>query len=198
MPFGQKLNILDTTTRKALVNVFSEPNFMKEVPAVYGAGAISTYMAPRQYRGVVNNHIINETPVDLTGLACYDSGDGDCIGLAAGGYAYIARHTLATHGIVYRVEMICLETPTEATATFEQDIDLRSMSAGTTEYGTAVTTAVLTAGLDWVIGKMVVTNVPAITTNDYVYLATGSTAGSTGVYGAGQFIIRMFGHKDFN
>lgn len=162
--------------------------------AEHGAGAIGTAVAPKTYRWSENGTIITEIHVDITGLACKGDAQGDAIGLAAGGDAYIGRYVVATTGVIYRIEMICLETPAEGTATFEQDIDLMAEDDSDVAYDGAVDDTVIAAGLDWVTGNMVVDNLPALTANDYFYLGEGDVGATTGVYNAGMFIVRLFGH----
>jgi hypothetical protein len=161
--------------------------------AEHGAGAIGTAFAPRTYRYTREGVIITEIHVDITGLACKGDAAKDAIGLAAGGAAYIGRYVTATCGIVFRIEMICLELPGEGTATITADIDLGAEDTATTTYDQAVDDVVInTASL--VAGEMASTDVPALTANDYLYLVEGDTAATTGVYNAGQYIIRLYGH----
>jgi hypothetical protein len=161
--------------------------------AEHGAGAIGTAVAPKTYRWTENGHIITEIHVDITGLACVGTAAKDAIGLAAGGDAYIGRYVVATCGVVYRVEMICLELPGEGTATITADIDLGAEDDSDVAYDGPVDDVVInTASL--VAGEMAYTDVPALTANDYLYLVEGDTAATTGVYNAGMYIIRMYGH----
>jgi hypothetical protein len=169
------------------------PTIGDAVAAEHGAGAIGTAFAPRTYRYTRDGDIITEIHVDITGLACKGDAAKDAIGLAAGGAAYIGRYVTATYGIVYRIEMICLELPGEGTATITADIDLGAEDTATTTYDQAVDDVVInTASL--VAGEMASTDVPALTANDYIYLVEGDTAATTGVYNAGQYIIRFYGH----
>lgn len=171
----------------------SENSVLPEVPAVYGAGALGTNIAPRQYRYNEGGHIITEIHVDLTGLACKGDAAKDAIGLAAGGAAYIGRYVVADYGVVYKIEMICVELPTEGTATITTDIDLGAEDVATTAYDGAVDDVIVnTAAL--VAGEVVTNDVPALTANDYIYLIEGDTAATTGVYSGGQYIIRFHGH----
>jgi len=163
------------------------------VDAEHGAGAIGTAFAPRTYRYTRDGTIITEIHVDLTGLACKGDAAKDAIGLAAGGAAYIGRYVAATYGIVYRVEMTCLKTPTEGTATITTDIDLGAEDTSTTEYDDAVDDVVINTG-GVAAGKTFVNDAPALTANDYLYLIEGDTTADTGVYSGGQVIIRLFGH----
>jgi hypothetical protein len=163
--------------------------------AEHGAGAIGTAFAPRTWRWHENGQIITEILVDITGLACKGDAQGDAIGLAAGGAAYIGRYVVATYGIVHRIEMICLEAPAEGTATYEPDIDLMMEDDGDVEYDGPVDDTVIAAARDWVAGEMAINNIPKLTANDYIYLGEGDTGAATGVYSAGQFLIRFIGRQ---
>lgn len=174
-------------------DVKSEATTIGDVlPAEHAAGAVGTGLVPKTYRYTRDGVIITEIHIDITGLKCKGDAQGDCIALTGAGY--IGRYVVATCGVVYRIEMICLETVAQGTATFEQDIDLMAEDDDDVAYDGPVDDTVIAAGLDWVAGKMVVTNVPALTANDYFYLGEGDTGATTGVYGAGQFIIRLLGH----
>ena len=165
--------------------------------AEHGAGAIGTssFGAPETRRWTQNGIITTQIKVDITGLAVTGTAQGGAIGLDGIDGAYIGRYVLATYGNVYKIEMICLETPTEETATFEQDIDLCYTTAADVKAGEDVDVDIIAAGRDWAVGETVQTILPgALTANDYLYLAAGDTAGDTGEYGAGQFIINFYGH----
>lgn len=164
------------------------------VSAEHGAGAIGTGIAPATYRyTAANNDIVTEIQLDLTGLACVGTAANDVIGLAAGGAAYIGRYVTATCGIVYRVEVICLETPGEGTATITTDIDIASNSSDALEYDGAAGAAECNLG-GLAVGNSYVVDAPGLTANDYLYLVEGDTAATTGVYDAGQLIVRLYGH----
>lgn len=162
--------------------------------AEHGAGAIGTGVAPATYRyNDANGDIVTEIQIDLTGLACKGDLAKDAIGLSAGGAAYIGRYVVATCGVVYRVEMLCLETPGEGTATITTDIDLGAEDVGTTAYDGVVDDVVINTG-GLAAGRSFVNDAPALTANDYLYLVEGDTAATTGVYNAGQVIVRLYGH----
>lgn len=163
--------------------------------AEHGAGAISTAFAPRTYRYTDRGHILTEIHVDLTGLAVTGTAQGGAIGLSGIDACYIGRYVLATYGNVYKINMICVETPTEETATFEQDIDLCYTTAADVQAGEDVDVDIIAAARDWVVGEHATNIVPKLTPDgDYLYLAAGDTAGDTGEYSGGQFIIQFFGH----
>jgi len=162
--------------------------------AEHGAGAIGTGIAPATYRYALGNgDIVTEIQIDLTGLACKGTATNDVIGLATGGAAYIGRYVTATCGIVYRAEVLCLETPGEGTATITSDIDIAGNSADDLEYDGAAGAAELNLG-GLAAGNSYVVDEPGLTANDYLYLVEGDSAASTGVYDAGQIIIRLYGH----
>lgn len=166
------------------------------VAAEHGAGAISTAFAPRTYRWTEHgDHIVTEIHVDVTGLTVTGTAQGGAIGLAGIDGCYIGRYVNATYGNVYQIDMICTATPTEGTATFEQDIDLCYTTAADVAAGEDVDVDIIAAARDWVVGEKATNITPKLTPDgDYLYLAAGDTAGDTGIYGAGQFIIRFYGH----
>ena len=164
-----------------------------ETASGVGAGAIGTGAAPSLYRWTENGVIITQIKVDITGLACKGDLAKDAIGLAAGGAAYIGRYVVADYGVVFKVEMACIETPGQGTATITLDIDLGAENIGTTAYDVAVDDVVInTAGI--AAGQSFVNLVPALTANDYLYLIEGDAAATTGVYNAGQVVITFYGH----
>lgn len=154
----------------------------------HGAGAIGTAFAPRTYRWTESGHIITEIHVDLTGLDSAGAAN-DVIGLSSGGAAYIGRNVVATNGIIYKVEMTCLEVPTAGDA----DVILVAGATGTHAFDAAVgtPTTICDGTGDWALGETI-TYTSGITANHYFYLTQGSTDDAT--YTAGQFIIRLYGH----
>ena len=184
---------VEIQTAKNLENLNNRFDSLKA--AEHGAGAIGTAFAPRTYRRTENGIIITTIKVDITGLAITGTAQGAAIGLDGIDGCYIGRYVLATYGNVYKIEMICVETPTEATSTFEQDIDLCYTTASDVKAGEDVDVDIIAAARDWVVGEHAVNVIPKLTPDgDYLYLAGGDTAGDTAVYGGGQFIISFYGH----
>lgn len=158
--------------------------------AEHGAGAIGTAAVPATYRRVENGTIITEIKVDLTGLDSSGT-ENDVIGLSTGGAAYLGRYVVATCGILYRVEMSCIEVPLSGDA----DVILVGGSAADEAFDDTVanTVAVCDGTGDWGLGETIVNNAPAgLVANYYLYLTQGATDDAT--YTAGQFIIRLYGH----
>ncbi len=198
---GETLAV-DTLTVDTLATITSANIATANIPirtstveaAEHGAGAIGTssFGAPQTTRYFVNGVIITEIKIDITGLGCKGDLQGDAIGLVAGGAAYIGRYVTASYGIVYRIEMSCLELPA-GSATSVLDIDLMAENDGDVVYDGPVDDTVLARAGVWAAGETIVDDAPALTANDYFYLGEGDTTGDTGVYTAGQFLIRMYG-----
>lgn len=153
-----------------------------------GAGLVGTATAPATYRYTQNGTIITEIKIDLTGLASKDTAN-DVIGLAAGGVAYLTQNVVATNGVIYKMELVCLETP----AGGDNDINVVANASGTLEYDGAGGTTYGINGGDAVAGQVVQNLVQGLTANHYLYLTAG-TGDTAGTYTAGQFIIRLYGH----
>lgn len=154
----------------------------------HGAGAIGTYAAPVTTRYTENGVIITDIKIDLTGLASVATAN-DVIGLAAGGAAYVGRNVVANNGIIYKMELICLETP----AGGDNDVNVVAAASGALAYDGAGGTTYGINGGDAVAGQVVANLVQGLTANHYFYLTAG-TGDTAAAYTAGQFIVRMYGH----
>ena len=166
-----------------------------KIASTSGAGAVGTsFGAPQTFRKTVDGVIITQIKFDITGLACVGTAANDVIGLAAGGVAYIGRYTTADYGIVFKATMSCIEAPGEGTATITQDIDIASNSSAVLVYDGAAGSAKVINGATMVLGQTVVNWVPAMTADDYLYIVEADTAGTTGVYNAGMYILTLYGH----
>ena len=153
-----------------------------------GAGVLATtYGKPRTTRFEKNGTIIKEIKFDMTALKSAAVAN-DIIGLAAG-VAYIGRYVVATDGVIYKTELICLELPT----TGDDDVNVIELASNSLIFeGNGGTDYVVDGGVA-VKGGIVENFVPALTADAYWYLTAG--AGDTaGTYDAGQFILRTYGH----
>jgi hypothetical protein len=158
--------------------------------AEHAAGAVGTGVAPSTTRWQENGTIITETKIDLTGLASVATGD-DVIGLAAGTpVAYIGKNDVAKNGIIFKAELICLETPAGAGA--DTDINVVANASATLKVDDAGGTAYGVDGGAQAAGQVVEDLVQGLTANHYFYLTAGT--GSAGTYSAGQLIFRTYGH----
>ena len=161
----------------------------------YGAGALSTEVAPQYRRQVKGTEVITEILVDLTGLANKGDAANDVIGLAAGGAAYIGKYVAATTGVIYKAEIVCLEVPGQGTATITTDIDVNFNASAVLAYDSAAGTSELNTGGFAAIGASAsaMNTAGAIAANNYIYLVEGDAAGTTGVYNAGKLLIKLYG-----
>ena len=155
----------------------------------HAAGAIGTAVAPTTTRRTENGVIITDIKIDLTGLGARGT-ENDIIGLEGELPAYIGRNVVATNGVIFKVEMSCLEVP----LTGDADVILCAGSAATEHWDDAVTNriAICDGTGDWALGETIVNIAPAITANYYYYLTQGATDDAD--YTAGQFLIRFYGH----
>lgn len=190
---GGTLNVEGTLNCSGTIDVGDGTLNVEEITvdaeaAEHGAGAIGTGAAPKTHRWTENGTIITETKIDLQGLTSKNTAN-DVIGLAAGGAAYIGRNVVAKNGIIYKEELICLETP----AGGDNDINVVAAASGTLEYDGAGGTTYGINGGDAVAGQVVQNLVPAQTANHYFYLTAG-TGDTAAAYTAGQFIFRTYGH----
>lgn len=156
--------------------------------AEHGAGAIGTDAVPATYRRTVDGVIITQTKFDLTGLASVATAN-DVIGLAAGGVAYIGRNVIATNGVIYKVELSCIETP----LTGDNDVNVVANSSASLAYDGAGGTTYLSNSGDLLAGQTIQNLVPALTEGDYFYITAG-TGDTAGTYTAGMYILTTYGH----
>ena len=159
----------------------------------HSAGAIGTLGAPVTTRQILDGVIIKTIKIDLDGLAVLGTQAKDAIALV-GIVAPIGRYVIDTDGVCFRIEMSCIDVPTQETATITQDIDLGADDDGTILQGGDPIDDIIVNTATLVAGETVVNNVPALTDDDYIFLIEGDTAAATGEYSGGQFIIKFYGH----
>ena len=176
----------------AQVSRFATPN-------ATGAGADGSDGGITTRIQKINGEIITTILVDIQDFLCSGTVK-DVIGEDGAAAAYIGRITTAKNGIVYKIEMACIEKPAGSNTSF--DIDLvsspHSRSEDQTFDGGAGSNELplITTGTDWLVGmrKMSAVNLNwANLPGDYIYLANGSGANSGGTYTAGKFIIKLYG-----
>jgi hypothetical protein len=145
------------------------------------------------YVSKINGEIVTTIIVDIGGGSIVSSADeGDVIGESGAANAYITQLTSAVNGIVYKAEMACLELPT----TGDANINLTANTSGTiAENANGEGGVVLINAGTHAVGKNIVStsgdefNEGLV--NYYLYLTHGGT--TAGTYGAGQFIIKLYG-----
>ena len=179
-----------TTLKNAQVTVGPEA-------ATYGAGAISTEVAPSTFIQNVGGDIVTTIQVDLTGLK-KKSDVGDVIGLDGVSGAYLLQFLSAKHGILYKVEMSCIELPTGTNVL--KDFDLIANSSATLAYDGDASggTSIFAAGGDFALGTTIQNLAVTQPTNEhYIYLCEGATSTNAQVFTAGKLVIKLYGRASF-
>ena len=172
------------------------------ITAAHGAGLISTEIAPRHYRyQAPDGTFVNTIEVDLTGLK-HSNVVGDAIGLAAGA-AVVTKYVASTFGILYKVEVICLELPT-ASSNPCLDFDLLSATAADKVFDNPIgdeadVAAVFTMGGNVALGKTTQSLTPAQpdADGDVIYLTVGAAPGGADTHTAGKLLIKFYGSPTF-
>jgi len=182
---------VQTTLKNAKITVAEEA-------ATYGAGAISTEIAPKTFIQEIGGDIVTTIQMDLTGLKVKGDAAGDVIGLDGVNGAYLLQYSTATHGILYKVEVAMLELGAAGSGTITNVLDLRLNSSATLAYDGAAGSAIVFEGSALVKGASQTYNAPeGGTDTHYLYLTEGNTAASTGVYNAGKLVIKLYGRASF-
>lgn len=156
--------------------------------AEHGAGAIGTAATPKTRRWTDRGVIVTQTTFDLTGLASVATAN-DVIGLTAGGAAYIGRNVVATNGVIFKVELSCLETP----LTGDNDVNVVANASATLVKDDAGGTTYLSNSGDLLVGQTIQNLLPGLTEGDYYYLTAG-TGDTAGTYTAGMYVLTTYGH----
>ena len=162
-----------------------------DLGTTWGAGLIGTGVAPKAYRRTENGVIITTYKIDLTGLTPHGATADDAIGLKTDTPdAYFDQYTIAAHGILYKSELIILETPAGAGTLVNIDL---SANAAAKAYTEAVGDIFLNGGLS-AAGQSAVDLVNAPTADHYMHLVEGDTNGDDTPFTAGQLMIILYGH----
>tara|TARA_R110000796_G_scaffold179971_1_gene296535 strand:+ start:1733 stop:2713 length:981 start_codon:yes stop_codon:yes gene_type:complete len=163
----------------------------------YGPGFYnSSYgsVEPSAYIQTIGGQIITTIEIDLTGLKSNTTADR-LIGRDGTKGAYMWEYLESESGVVYKIEMSCLELPT-ASSNVGLDIDLYSSTDAEAEYDDTAGTKKVNAGT-WAKGTTVVQLTPALTDKDFLVLYNGATHTAASIYTGGKYVIKLFGHADF-
>lgn len=191
MPTGGKLTVqsgADITFNSGATLLVDTPTTTTVAAAEHGAGAIGTAATPKTRRWTDRGVIITQTTFDLTGLASVATAN-DVIGLSAGGVAYIGRNVVATNGVIFKVELSCIETP----AGGDNDVNVVANASAALAYDGAGGTTYLSNSGDLLAGQTVQNLLPALTEGDYFYLTAG-TGDTAAAYTAGMYVLTTYGH----
>ena len=159
----------------------------------YGAGAVSTEIAPSYEQTKIGEEIISTIKVDLDGFLVKGDAANDVLGITGGGAAYIGKYLSADMGVLYKAEITCLEIPGQQSATITTDIDIAFNSDATIAYDGPAGTAEINTGGFAALGHTTVSIASPPTNNDYIYLVEGDTAASSGEFNGGKLVIRLYG-----
>jgi len=165
-------------------------NILADVATGAGAGITSGTGTICEHSVVkVGGLYKTEMLVDLTGLASTAT-DGDIIGAAAGGAAYLCQVTAARNGTIIAGRMMCMEVA----AGGDDDMALYSATEATGAYDGAIADLAETLLLDhgaWTAGQLdELAALPAA--DEYLYfVAKGGDTGAA--YTGGIYLVELWG-----
>jgi len=185
-------------TTSAGVDVTGDVSITSTAASAVGAGFDGAETVAIQV-GEVNQEIITTIQIDLgTGGATdiVSSGTaGDVIGENDTAAAFITKYDSTKNGVLYKAELICLETPVGGDTDINLVLNATSLAedaAGEAEGHVIIDGGAQTIGMRTESTASVVT-AAAGAHNDYIYLTHGGT--TAGTYSAGKFLIRLYGAK---
>jgi hypothetical protein len=190
-------NGFETVSKNAatgVITITSGNKMINEAVANAGiegtAGVYVTQVERFKSDTTTNVNIVKTTILlDLTGLT-KSATAGDIIGKDGDGVAYFARVTTADQGVIFGIQMTCLEVPSAG----DGDIDIYSATEGTGVEDTAITALTesqITNGGALTAGSMVAGG--AISADQYLYLVNAQGAGA-GTYTGGRLLIELTGY----
>jgi len=162
-----------------------------------GFGAAATTMTV----GNVNGEIVTTIQLSMNGLGS-TAGVNEIIGAFAGGAnGYITQITTAVNGLIYKVEMSCVEVPGGGGGNEPVDIDLWTNQTSLPKGDNALTDGstplqLIDAGANWTLGTRRETTVAtslANTVNGFLYITNGIGTADADGYGSGKFVIKLYG-----
>jgi len=165
-----------------------------------GAGMIGTNGSCEVFVHEVGKEIVTTVEIDLTGLK-KKSDVGDAIGVDGTDGAYLFQYKAGTHGILYRIEVICIELPTAASNVL-LDFDIISQSAADVAYDDDISGGTALFAMAGNIAKGSILSDEAIgtqpTESHYVCLADGATSSAADTFTGGKLVIKFYGRHDIN
>ena len=164
-----------------------------------------TYSVNTGSVGMINGEVITTLFIDLgdSAATCASTTDKVIGKASAAANASVTKITEAKNGVVYRAELICVETPA-GTGNVTKHIDVYATTDDlTTDAAVTGDQLLIPAGaLDK--GDVVRSTTGSAVSfhgmaDHFVYLATGTApGGSGGTFTAGKFILRLFGAPTAN
>jgi len=188
--------------------IFSDADQRGPEQETSGDGAQSGSIGPPTTRITsLNGEIITTITIDLTDLSANNSvgkviGNADLAAdnPAADAQAQLLTYNTDTHGILYKVQMSCLELPANS-GTDLKDFDLIMvddvMEAGNNASGAGSAVVILAGGGNTAAGTTQESLACGAPTDDqFLYICDGATSSAT-KFTAGKLVIRLYGHRDF-
>ena len=157
-----------------------------------GSGFNHTNSICNFYISKIGGEIITTILVDLTDLTYTTSTDStSIIGKAATSSSYFYETSLTTNGIIYNLELICLEAP-------------NGSSSPATNIGLHYNSSFLNTGVAVSNQKIIMNTTQSIGTKSEISFGESiassatklyfyGTSGSTSTYNAGQFLVKLYG-----
>ena len=160
--------------------------------ASVGSGFNHTNSICNFYINKIGGEIITTFLIDLTDLTYSSSPDStSVIGKASTSASYFYETATATNGVIYNIELVCLEAPAGA-------------SSPATSIGIHYNTSSLSTGDAVSSQKIIMNSTQSIGTKSELAfgesIASGATklylfgnGGSTSTYSGGQFLVKLYG-----
>ena len=195
-------------------STFSAANIEGASTDASGAGLQSgSITAPALRTTTINGEIITTITLDLENLSgSNEPVQGRIIGNAEANKdgdspAYLFQYKEADHGLIYKIELSCIETPVSNTGNLNFTLSgstLGTYGHGEVPSGDPYTIWSMSGSIEeaqTVSSAMSGSNRRSVDCSDdsYIYMVNGrpGTAGTKGKYTAGKLIWRFYGHADF-
>jgi len=169
-----------------------------------GSGLQSgTIAAPVTRIATVAGDIVTTVQVNLENLSG-SSTIGLCIGNAEAALdgvspAFLYKHSNAVNGVLYKIDVSCLELPAGGPA--NKDFDIEGATTGLFEHGDNPDDDQFTAyemGGNIAMHQTITKETVESSDNAFMYLTAGAAGSATAAqFSAGKLVIRFYGHPDF-
>ena len=153
-----------------------------------GAAAVSSEITKQGK--LITTHLF----VDIAGLIVSTT-ESDIIGDSAAANSHAGQFALAESGQFISGLITCLEVPTTGIADIDFTVSSASNGVENADVDALGDPVILLANTEaWTLGMSKAMALLPDATSDFLYLSAG-VAGTPGTYGAGQFLIELFGYE---
>jgi hypothetical protein len=161
--------------------------------ASVGSGFNHTNSVCNFYINKIGGEVITSFIIDLTDLTYTTSSDStSVIGKASTASSYFYETSLTTNGIIYNIELVCLEAPTGASSP-ATNIGIHHNSSTALSTGTAVSNQKLIMNSTQSVGTKTEMGFGESIASTATKLYFFGTSGSTSTYSGGQFLVKLYG-----